>query len=280
MNDDIAAVRGQLLVVATPIGNLGDITSRAVSALRAADVVLAEDTRRARQLLSHLGIASKRVERLDAEVEAGSLQRWLARLEQGAALVLISDAGTPAVSDPGARLVTAVTAMGGAVSALPGASAVTTAVAASGFGGSRFSFMGFAPRKGKRRQRWLDEVATRTETVVAFEAPNRLANTLAALARQQPTRRAMVGRELTKLYEERAFGTLTQLAQRGDWRGEITLVLAPAQGCGAKLSASELDRRVAALRASGQRAKDIAKQLAQHSGWSARDIYARMHQDG
>ena len=280
-DDDVQAGEriGLLQVVATPIGNLGDLTRRAVEAFRGADVILAEDTRRARGLLSHLGITGKRVERLDAQVESGSLVRWLQRLEDGDQLVLVSDAGTPAVSDPGARLVSAATAEELNVTSLPGASAVTTAIAASGFGGSRFSFLGFAPRKGPARRQWLDDMAARSETVVAFEAPTRLQATLQQLAELQPTRQVMVGRELTKLHEERAFGTLLSMAERDDWRGEITLVLAPIEVSEERLSEEELDRRIEALRGSGTRARAIAKQLAQHSGWSSRDIYARMHRD-
>ena len=261
------------------IGNLADLTGRAVEALRDADVVLAEDTRRARALLSHLKISGKRIERLDAQVESGSLQRWLERLARGERLALVSDAGTPAVSDPSARLVSAATAAGHAVTALPGASAVTTAIAASGFGGSRFSFLGFAPRKGQERRDWLEQATTRHETVVAFEAPNRLVTTLTQLAERQPQRRAMVGRELTKLHEERVFGTLSELSQQQAWRGEITLVLAPVAAQQSKLPIGELDARIAELRGQGMRSRAIAKQLASHSGWTAREIYARMHQD-
>jgi 16S rRNA (cytidine1402-2'-O)-methyltransferase len=261
---------GKLALVATPIGNLGDLSDRSRRCLAEADGVLAEDTRRARALLTHLGIAHKRVDRFDANVEARDLEGVLSRLEGGAALALVSDAGTPGVSDPGAALVRAAAARGIAVSPIPGPSAVLAALAASGFGGSRFRFFGFLPRGGNARREALAALLATEEVAIFFESPTRAAATLAELAERSPEREAVVARELTKLHEEFVRGTLADLAGRAAWQGEITIVLGPMAAAAAVI---DVEARIAALTAEGLRDKDVAKAIALETGMAAGDAY-------
>ena len=259
---------GQLLIIATPIGNLDDLSPRA-----------AESLRRARQLLTHLGIEGARLERLDAEVEARGVERWVEALEQGATLAMVSDAGTPVVSDPGAALVRAAGERGVVVTPIPGPSAVMAALAASGFSGERFRFMGFVPRSGRGRREALASMKSCAETLILFEAPKRIARSLAELAQLMPDREAVGARELTKVHEELWRGSLTDLAERAAtraWRGEMTVVLGPAEVEIVKLSPAQLDERIDALLSEGLRAKQAAQALALDSGWSARDVYARI----
>ena len=271
------------MVVATPIGNLDDLAPRARRALADADRVLAEDTRRTRQLLTHLGITGKPIERLDAEVEHGAPQaraRLVERLLDGETLVLVSDAGTPVVSDPGAALVQDAAAEGVVVEPIPGPSAVTTALMASGLSGERFRFFGFLPRRGKRRREVLGELKQTPETVVFFEAPSRMAETLQELGTLVPARRAVIARELSKVHEEMVRGTVAELSTREAdraWQGEITVVLGPRVHAGtARWDHETLDARIDELLASGMRAKDVAKALALDSGHKSREIYARI----
>lgn len=272
------AAPGTLWVVATPIGNLGDLTPRAASALREASRVLAEDTRRTRALLSHLGISGKPLDRFDAHAPPALVQALVNRLLAGERLALVTDAGTPSVSDPGSRLVAAAAEAGARVVPLPGASAVLAALAASGFAQGAFRFVGFLPRSGEARRQALAELAAAREPVVLFEAPNRLRATLAELAAAQPERPALVGRELTKRYEEFVRGTLAALAalERG-WRGEITLVLGPRPETEpAPLGDEALDALVDEALARGLKAKAAADEVAMRSGLSRRDAYARV----
>lgn len=273
-----------MALVATPIGNLEDLSPRAARCLREADRVVAEDTRRARLLLGHLGIAGKRVERLDATVEAKGVAKWIGLLERGEHIAMVSDAGTPGVSDPGAALVKAAAARGVLVTSIPGPSAVTVALAVSGFAGDRFRFFGFLPRKGGQRVDAMEQLRATDEVIVLFEAPQRMATTLVDLSRIMPSREAMVARELSKIHEELMRGTLGELAQREAervWRGEITVVVGPAPaGVAARLDLAVLDERIAELLASGQRVKDVARSLALESGWPVRAIYQRASQRG
>ena len=271
---------GRLLVVATPIGNLGDLTTRAVEALTTADLVLAEDTRRTRTLLTHLGIKNKPLSRLDAQVEATNLGGVLDQLASGACIVLVSDAGTPAVSDPGARLVSEAAAAGHEVTSLPGASAVTTAIAASGFGGTRFRFFGFLPRKAGALDKMFDEIHATAEIGVFFEAATRMTTTLARVGEKLAGREIVVARELTKKHEELIRGEASALAAREgerSWRGEITVVVGPrAEEARQRASADDLDAMIRDAQKSGERPKVIAKRLAHKSGWPTREIYQRM----
>lgn len=217
-----------LYVVATPLGNLGDLTPRAADLLRRVPVVAAEDTRRTRALLAHLG-ATPTLLSFHAHSPARRREVLLEILREGRDVALVTDAGTPAVSDPGADLVAAARAAGLAVSPVPGVSAVTAALSAAGFPADRYLFLGFVPRKGADRARLLDRAAAEEWCVVFFEAPARLVELLRDLAaRAGAGRRAAVARELTKLHEEVRAGTLAELADyysREPPRGEITLVL-------------------------------------------------------
>lgn len=219
-----------LAVCATPIGNLDDVTLRLLRELREADLVLCEDTRHTRKLLERHGITA-RLQSYHEHNEARRTAEVLPRLEKGERVALVSDAGLPAVSDPGARLIAAALDAGIPVSVLPGPSAVETALVASGFGADRFQFLGYLPRgAGERRALW-EELARWQHAVVAFESPQRLGSVLASLAEVLPDRPVALARELTKRHEEIVRGTASELAERfsGDVRGEITLVIGPGE---------------------------------------------------
>jgi 16S rRNA (cytidine1402-2'-O)-methyltransferase len=222
---------GTLYVVSTPIGNLEDVTRRAARVLCEADRVLAEDTRRTGQLLGHLGSEARMVS-LHAHNEASRRSLVLEWLEEGLEVALVSDAGTPLVSDPGARIVQAALEGGHAVVPIPGASAVLTALVASGLSADRFVFMGFLPRRGAERQRLLGRVARSEETVVLFESPERLRSLLADLEVScGEARRVAVARELTKLFESTVRGTLSEVRryyEKQHPRGEVTVVIEAA----------------------------------------------------
>jgi 16S rRNA (cytidine1402-2'-O)-methyltransferase len=219
---------GRLFVVSTPIGNLEDTTRRAERVLSEAAHVLAEDTRRTGRLLEHLGVRADLLS-LHAHNEASRRERVTAWLDEGEDVALVTDAGTPLVSDPGARIVQAALEAGHEVIPVPGPSAVLAALVASGLPAERFAFLGFAPRKGPERRRLLERVSDSEETVVLFESPERIADLLAEL---EPgcgaERRVAVARELTKLHETVFRGTLAEAAryyQEHPARGEITLVV-------------------------------------------------------
>jgi len=275
-----ASTAGALLVVATPIGNLGDLTLRAIETLRAADRVVAEDTRRTRGLLSHLGIAGKSIERLDAHAGEGDVARIVAFLRAGERVALVTDAGTPVVSDPGTALVKAAVDAGVRVVPIPGACAAVAALSASGLVTGAFRFLGFLPRGGPERRDALALVVATPEPVVLYEAPQRIAETLADLARAMPERAAVVARELTKMHEELVRGTLVELAAGAaprEWLGEITVVLGPAVVTeGARVSDEELGRRIAEGLARGRRAKDLAEELSLETGLPRREIYGKI----
>ena len=271
---------GTLHLVATPIGNLEDVTLRALRVLREADLVLAEDTRRTRVLLDRHAIP-QRPRSLHAHNEAARIADLLALLDAGKQIALVSDAGTPLVSDPGALLVAAALAAGHTVVPLPGASAVIASLVGSGIATMPFTFLGFLPRKAGERDRLLAAFRTRSETLVLFESPRRVAATLRALAVQLGDRGACVARELTKVHEEFARGTLTELADRfaGGVRGEATIVVAGA-GDEARAMAEPPEAAIAtqitALAAQGLRAKEIAATLARDLGLPKRAAYARV----
>lgn len=269
---------GTLYVVATPIGNLDDLTVRASRVLAEVDAVLAEDTRRTRQLLTHLGL-QKPLRRFDAHAEAGSVERIAKELAEGANLALVSDAGTPVISDPGAELVRAAVEAGANVIAVPGASAVLTALVASGLAGGGFRFFGFLPRSGTERLDALARIVETPEPVVFYEAGNRTGATLAELSARAPERRAAVARELTKLHEEFARGTLTELAARyadDDARGEVTIVLGAAPAREETIDDRAIDERIDRELVSGRSAKDTADIVAAWTGLPRREVYARV----
>ena len=221
---------GVLYVVGTPIGNLGDITRRAVSTLESVQRVVAEDTRRTRALLNHLGIKGKPVECVEANTALSRMLKIVERLSAGETVALVTDAGMPGISDPGARLVDAAVTAGVSVQVVPGPSSVTAALALSGLVDGPFYFLGFLPRQGKRRQAAIQQVVNCNDAVVVFESPQRILATLRELAQFLPTRPAALCRELTKLHEEVRRGTLQELSNEiGETRGEFVLVLGPQQ---------------------------------------------------
>jgi 16S rRNA (cytidine1402-2'-O)-methyltransferase len=270
-------VHGTLFIVATPIGNLGDMTARAVETLRGCDRVLCEDTRRTRQLLTHFGIAAPRVERFDAHATDRDIERTVERLAGGEQLALVSDAGTPSVSDPGAALVERAIGAGVRVVPIPGASAVLAALVASGLAADgRFRFVGFLPRDGRARRAAVESVCATAEPVVLFESPNRAGATLRDLADATPARRACVARELTKIHEEWVRGSLQDLADRPrEWVGEIVIVLgahAPEER-NAHIEDATIEARIDEGLARGEHPKTLAERLAAWSGRPKRELY-------
>jgi len=274
------AAPGTLFVVGTPIGNLGDLSQRAAETLRSVHRVAAEDTRRTRALLSHLGIVGVPVLRLDAQVVDRSLPRVLALLRAGHPVAMVTDAGMPSVSDPGSRLVHAAAEAGVPVVVVPGPSAVTAAVAASGLVDGPFFFVGFLPRRGGKRVRVIERIAQTGEPVVLFEAPNRTRTTLQELAALMPDRAAVVCRELTTLHEEVARGRLSELAARQQWRGEVTIVLGPSRASADETATADandrLETRIRELIAVGEPSKRIVAELARTTALPRRVIYAQV----
>lgn len=219
---------GCLSVVATPIGNLEDMTLRALRVLREADLVAAEDTRRTARLLQHYSISTPTTS-LHEHNERRRIPALLARLEAGARIALVSDAGTPGVSDPGARLVAAALERGIRVEPIPGASAVTAALMVSGFPADRFTFVGFPPARGSARDAWFQELAAHRETIVLFEAPHRMASSLGLLAKYMPDRPIAIAREMTKHHEELVRCHISDAPNRlSRLLGEFTVVIGPA----------------------------------------------------
>jgi 16S rRNA (cytidine1402-2'-O)-methyltransferase len=271
---------GTLFVVATPIGNLGDMTARAIDTLRACARVVAEDTRRTRQLLTHFGVTGKPVDRLDAHAGANDVARVVARLEEGEDVALVTDAGTPGVSDPGEALVVAAVAAGATVVPVPGASAVLAAVVASGLAGDgRFRFVGFLPRDGSARRDAIALVSETPETVVLFEAPSRVGATLRDFADATPERGVCVARELTKLHEELVRSTCKALAETDrEWMGEVVIVLGPHEPRErmARVDDAALDARIDEALSRGDHARSIAERLAAWSGRPKREVYERV----
>ncbi len=267
---------GKLYLVGTPIGNLGDITLRALETLKNTRHIAAEDTRRTRQLLTHFGIHERALHALDANASERKVEELAELLESGEDIALVTDAGMPSVSDPGTALVQAAQRRGVVVTPIPGPSAVTSAVAASGLVASNFLFLGFLPRSGRKRKDALERIAKSTDPVLIFEAPQRLHDTFVDLAQLIPDRRATLCREITKLHEEIAPSTLSELAARTDeWRGEITLVISGADESEAE--AIDLDavaERARTRLAEGATVKTVVAELSTEIALPKRDLYA------
>jgi 16S rRNA (cytidine1402-2'-O)-methyltransferase len=269
-----------LFLVSTPIGNLGDLSPRAADTLRGVSRVLAEDTRRTRVLTERVGSTAPLVS-LHAHNESERTAQVLGWLEAGEDLALVSDAGTPLLSDPGARVVRAVLEAGHRVVPIPGPSAILAALTASGLAGDRFTFLGFVPRKGADRRELLARVAASTETTVLFESPQRLDDLLEALADAcGPDRPAAVARELTKLHEEFVRGTLQEITayyRQHPPKGEVTVVVAPAAETEAKSAHEDLEleaRGLAArLLAGGMKPSAAAKELTVRLDLARNDAY-------
>ncbi len=275
----MARVSGLLVLAGTPIGHLGDAPPRLADELAVADVVAAEDTRRLRRLTAALGVTpSGRVVSYHEHNEAARTPELLAALRAGSRVLLLTDAGMPAVSDPGYRLVRAAVDAGVRVTAVPGPSAVLTAVAVSGLPTDRFAFEGFLPRRAGERSARLRAVADDPRTLVFFEAPHRLARTLAAMADVLgPDRPAAVCRELTKTYEEVRRGPLEELAR---WaaegvRGEVTVVVAgrTTRSADAPADPAALAARVAEREAAGEARKAAIVGVAAAAGVPRRAVY-------
>jgi 16S rRNA (cytidine1402-2'-O)-methyltransferase len=270
---------GRLLVVGTPIGNLDDLSPRARKALTESDAIFCEDTRVTAKLASRFGISARRIS-CPGPREESRVAVLLERLALGESVALVSDAGMPALSDPGQRMVEAAGAAGFPVLVVPGPSAPAAALAVSGLPAVPHVFLGFLPSRAGERRRFLEALRGRPETLVWFESPHRLAGSLEAAAEVLGPRRACVARELTKVHEEAVRGTLLELAEtfraRGPARGEITIVV---EGSSASVpeaaSANDVDECIREALAAGTALKALSKEIARRAGRPAREIYAR-----
>lgn len=266
---------GKLVVCATPIGNLGDASPRLAKALAEADLIACEDTRQTRKLLAHLGVRARLISYHDAN-ESARAGRLADEIAGGARVALVSDAGMPAVSDPGHDLIGACLERGLAVEVVPGPSAVLAALVASGLPTDRFCFEGFPPRKPSARARALAELAREPRTMVFFESPHRVLATLDAMAAAfGPQRRCAVARELTKLHEQVLRGTVAEvrerLAEQGE-RGEFTLVVAGAPPTSDAVGV-DVVAEVARLVGAGASTRDAVGEVARATGESRRAVY-------
>jgi 16S rRNA (cytidine1402-2'-O)-methyltransferase len=270
---------GTLYLVSTPIGNLGDMTHRAVEVLSSATIVIAEDTRHSRRLLDHYHISTP-LKSYHEHNEAKETPRLVARLRAGDSIALISDAGTPLISDPGSRLVAAAVEADLPVVPIPGASSVMAALVASGMSLEKFTFLGFLPRKGRERSETIAEVVASLSTVVLFEAANRVGATLDALVEAGAGGRpAIVARELTKQFEEFKRGSVAELAavyRDADPKGEVVLVISGAER--PRVTESELSDTAKKLRASGNSPRDVMEHLVSGLGAPRNLAYRIAHE--
>jgi 16S rRNA (cytidine1402-2'-O)-methyltransferase len=268
---------GRLVLVGTPIGNLEDITHRAVRTLEEAELIACEDTRRARKLLGHYGIKARELITYHEANERRQARTLLERIEAGGEVVLISDAGMPGLSDPGFRLVEACAERGYEVVVVPGPSAVVSALTISGLPPGRFVFEGFLPRKSGDRQRRISELAAEERTMVFFESPHRIADSLGALIEGLGDRPAVVARELTKMYETVHRGSLSELAalaRDGVFKGEIVIVVSGAvRGSGSIAGPEELAERADQLIEEGMDRKAAMIAVAKEAGVSRRAVF-------
>jgi 16S rRNA (cytidine1402-2'-O)-methyltransferase len=269
-------VPGTLYVVATPLGNLADLSPRAADTLRRVAAVAAEDTRHSRPLLAHVGSSADLIS-VHAHSSQAALERVLDLLEAGRDVAVITDAGTPAISDPGVALVAAARARAFAVVTVPGPTAVAAALAVSGLSADRYLFLGFLPRKGGERRRLLDRIARSEWTVVVFESPNRTAELLddlvAVCGGERP---AAVARELTKMFEETRDGTLATLAgyyRDAPPRGEVTVIIAGTGAPERGPAPIDPESRARALLAEGLSRRDVADRLAEETGITRNTAY-------
>ena len=265
-----------LLVCATPIGNLADVTHRVLTALAEADVVLCEDTRRTQVLLERYGIRARRLVSVHRHNEARQARELVPRLQAGETHALVSDAGLPGVNDPGGRLVAAALDAGVDVTVLPGPSAVETALVVSGLGTAEYRFLGYLPRRSAELDALWEDSRCWPYTAVAFESPRRLPASLASLARVDPARRVAVCRELTKRYEETVRGAAVDLAERfrEPVKGEVTIVVAPGPDNEGRVGAH--DAAVVAVRelvAAGAARRAAADSVGRLLGLPRNELY-------
>jgi 16S rRNA (cytidine1402-2'-O)-methyltransferase len=267
---------GALVLVATPIGNLGDISQRAIEALKAADIICCEDTRHSGKLLAHFGVTGKKLVVINEHTEYDAREEIVSLVTTGSNVALITDAGTPGISDPGERLVVAVINAGGVVTAVPGPSALTMALVISGLPTSRFVFEGFLPRSGAERTERLAMATTESRTTVFYEAPHRLVKTLSDLTTACGAMRGVVlARELTKLHEEIWRGTLQDAnmhVAKTEPRGEYVIILEPAKPP-APPTDEELLAAIRAEIAKGVSRKDSAARVSARFGVAKRTVY-------
>jgi 16S rRNA (cytidine1402-2'-O)-methyltransferase len=264
-----------LYLVATPIGNLGDFTARAIDVLKAVDCIACEDTRHSRVLLETYGITTPTTS-VPAFAEGARAEGLVQRLRDGQSVALISDAGSPAISDPGERLVAECVAAGLRVVPVPGPSAVVAALSASGLPTSRFHFLGFLPRTQSEARTMLDEVAGLSATLVLYESPRRVVETLVVLKEVLGDRVACVAREVTKLHEEFLRGSLSGLHQELSSRPEVLgefVVLVHGRTAAARWSAEEVSVALATGLSRGERLKTLANEVSKAAGWSSQDVY-------
>jgi 16S rRNA (cytidine1402-2'-O)-methyltransferase len=278
MTDPLETGTGELILVATPIGNLGDLSARAEETLRTADAIACEDTRHTLKLLSAKGITGKRLLAVHEHNEMNAAAGIVALVERGDRVALVTDAGTPGISDPGERVVAAVAAAGLPISAVPGPSAVVMALSLSGLRTERFVFDGFLPTKASSRRTALAELAKQERTVVLYEAPHRLLSLLTELSEAcGPERRIAVCKELTKRFERVIRGTIAQVqSEIAEPQGEYVVVIegaAPAVAGTVDGHEEEIRRDVAILRAQGTSLKDASVAVAATLGVSRKQVY-------
>jgi 16S rRNA (cytidine1402-2'-O)-methyltransferase len=265
---------GVLYVVATPIGNLEDITVRALRILRESNLIACEDTRQTRKLLDHFGISKPMVSYHDHN-ESSRTPELIERLQSGETIALVSDAGTPLISDPGYRVVSAAIAAGITVTPIPGPSAILTALAASGLATDSFRFCGFLPPKTQQRQKLLETLKHESATLVFYEAPHRIVSTLDDVIAVMGDREVVIARELTKLHEEflraPASEARSNLSARPAIKGEIVLLIAKSQT--SEPDATPIPDAVHALEQQGVHRMEAIKQVAKSRGLPKRDVY-------
>jgi 16S rRNA (cytidine1402-2'-O)-methyltransferase len=268
--------QGILYIVATPIGNLEDITLRALRILKEVDIIAAEDTRRTKKLLSAYGITTPLIS-LHDQNEAKKSPRLIARMQSGKTVACVSDAGTPAISDPGYILVRDAIAHGITVVPLPGPSAAIASLSASGLPTDSFVFHAFLPSRSGKRKQFLTSVRTEEKTMVFYESPNRLVSTLSDIYTIMGDRKAVIVRELTKIYEEILRGSVAALLdslKEREIKGEITLIIAGAEKTAPEFSPEKIRQRSEALRKDTTLStRDIADIIASETGLSRRDVY-------
>lgn len=268
---------GTLYIVATPIGNLEDMTFRAVRILQEVDLIAAEDTRHSRKLLSHFGITTALTSYYDHNQSLKG-ERILETLRDGRQVALISDAGTPCISDPGYQLVRDALAAGITVVPVPGACAAITALSVAGLPTDSFTFAGFPPNKEGKRRSFLASLAAAHGTLVLYEAPHRLTETLSDIADILGDRQVVVTRELTKLYEECLRGTAREVRERareGRERGEMVILIAPADETTHTLAGPSPEEQLQAALAKGHTVKETAALVAAATGLPRRELYAQ-----
>jgi len=285
LSGSAGTLTGKLYLVGTPIGNLGDITLRALETLKQTRHVAAEDTRRTRQLLTHFAILERTLHALDANASPRKIEELLRLLDSGEDISLVTDAGMPSVSDPGTALVRGAHARGITVCPIPGASAVTAAVGASGLVDASFVFLGFLARHGRKRKDALTRIEKSLDPILIFESPQRIAATLRELSQRIPDRPCTLCREISKLHEEITPSTIAELAAReGEWRGEITLVIAAAEErADEEIDLTALETRARARLAEGATVKTVVAELGEETTLARREVYAlvqRVREEG